>query len=135
MKFLDLDGLKHLLTKIEANFGTAVVDTSPDTDTIPFVANHQIVNVKKSSRHIDIFKWFQKASVGSILEVVFTTGIEVFRIYCSGAGTSYLFKMEKTSDGPILNRLKFLEMSYTTYVRLIKINKVSLLVAEFVQNK
>lgn len=132
MKFLDLNGLKHLLTKIKANFGTAIVKSSQNSN-IPFVANHQIVNVDSSGR-INVFNWFQKASEGGILEVVFT-GAQECLTYCGQAGISVLLKMKETSNGPILSRIEFLETAYNTYARLIKINNVSLLVAEFVQNK
>ena len=132
MKFLDLNGLNHFWTKIKASFGTAIVESSQSSD-IPFVANHQIVNINNSGR-INVFKWFQKASEGGILEVVFT-GTQECRTYCSQAGVSILLKMKETSKGPILSRIDFLETNYNTYARLIKINNTSLLVAEFVQNK
>lgn len=132
MNFLDESGLKKLFTKIKSSFGTAIVESSQSSD-IPFVANHQIVNINNSG-HINVFKWFQKASEGGILEVVFT-GTQECRTYCSQAGISVLFKMKETSNGPILSRIEFLETAYNTYARLIKINNVSLLVAEFVQNK
>lgn len=132
MKFLDESGLKKLWTKIKASFGTAIVESSQSSD-IPFVANHQIVIINNSGS-INVFKWFQKASKGGILEVVFT-GTQECRTYCSQAGISVLLKMEETSQGPILKRINFLETNYNTYARLIKININSLLVAEFVQNK
>jgi hypothetical protein len=132
MKFLDLNGLNHFWTKIKASFGTAIVESSQSSD-IQFVANHQIVNINNSGR-INVFKWFQKASEGGILEVVFT-GTQECHTYCSKAGISVLLKMEETSHGPILKRIDFLETAYNTYARLIKINNTSLLVAEFVQNK
>lgn len=132
MNFLDESGLKKLWTKIKASFGTAIVESSQSSD-IPFVANHQIVNINNSDR-INVFKWFQKASEGGILEVVFT-GTQECRTYCSQAGISVLVKMEETSQGPTLKRIDFLETAYNTYARLIKINNISLLVAEFVQNK
>lgn len=132
MNFLDENGLNHLWTKIKAIFGTAIVESSQNSK-IPFVANHQIVNVN-SSGSINVFKWFQKASVGGILEVVFT-GAHECHTNCSQAGISVLLKMKETSNGPILSRIEFLETSYNTYARLIKINNASLLVAEFVQNK
>lgn len=132
MNFLDESGLKKLWTKIKASFSTAIVVSSQNSN-IPFVANHQIVNVNSSGR-INVFNWFQKASEGGILEVVFT-GAQECRTYCSQAGISVLLKMKETSNGPILSRIEFLETAYNTYARLIKINNVSLLVAEFVQNK
>lgn len=132
MNFLDENGLNHLWTKIKASFGTAVVKSSQSSN-IPFVANHQIVIIDNSDS-INVFKWFQKASEGGILEVVFT-GTQECYTYCSQAGISVLLKMEETSHGPILKRINFLETAYNTYARLIKINNTSLLVAEFVQNK
>ena len=132
MNFLDESGLKKLWTKIKASFGTAIVKSSQSSN-ISFVANHQIVNINNSGR-INVFKWFQKASEGGILEVVFT-GTQECRTYCSQAGISVLLKMEETSQGPILKRINFLETTYNTYARLIKISNFSLLVAEFVQNK
>lgn len=132
MNFLDKNGLNHLWTKIKAIFGTAIVESSQNSN-IPFVANHQIVNVNSSGR-INVFNWFQKASVGGILEVVFT-GAHECHTCCSQSGISVLLKMKETSNGPILSRIEFLETAYNTYARLIKINNVSLLVAEFVQNK
>lgn len=132
MNFLDESGLKKLWAKIKASFNTAIVNSSQSSD-IPFVANHQIVNINNSGR-INVFKWFQKASEGGILEVVFT-GTQECRTYCSQAGFSVLLKMEETSNGPSLKRIDFLETAYNTYARLIKINNTSLLVAEFVQNK
>ena len=132
MKFLDLNGLKHLLTKIKANFDIAIVESSQNPN-IPFVANHQIVNVNRSG-NINVYDWFQKASVGGILEVVFT-GAHECHTYCSQAGISFLFKMKETSNGPILSRIEFLETAYNTYARLIKMDDDKLVVAEFVQNK
>lgn len=132
MNFLDENGLNHLWTKIKASFGIAIFDNSQDSQ-IPFVANHQIVIIDKSDR-INVFKWFQNASEGGILEVVFT-GTQECHTYCNQAGISVLLKMEETSQGPTLKRINFLETAYNTYARLIKINNTSLLVAEFVQNK
>lgn len=132
MNFLDESGLKKLWTKIKASFGTAIVKSSQSSN-ISFVANHQIVNIDNSDR-INVFKWFQKASEGGILEVVFT-GTQECHTFCSQAGFSFLLKMEETSQGPILKRIDFLETTYNTYARLIKISNAALLVAEFVQNK
>ena len=132
MNFLDESGLKKLWTTIKASFSTAIVESSQNSN-IPFVANHQIVNVNSSGR-INVFKWFEKASEGGILEVVFT-GAQECRTYCSEVNLSFLFKMKETSNGPIPSRIEFLETAYNTYARLIKINNFCLLVAEFVQNK
>ena len=75
MKFLDLNGLNHFLTKIKASFGIAIVNNSDykteiDNErhiNIPFVANHQIVKIDYE-QHINVYNWFQGASKGGILE-------------------------------------------------------------------
>ena len=68
MNFLDKNGLNHLWTKIKASFGTAIVESSQNSN-IPFVTNHQIVNVNRSG-NINVYDWFQKASKGQILSQV-----------------------------------------------------------------
>ena len=133
MKFLDLNGLKHLLTKIKANFGTAIVESSQNPN-IPFVANHQIVNVNRSG-NINVYDWFQKASKGGILEVVFAGEVTGSYTYCNNGNISYLYQMQGTSHGTNIINISFLKTNYNTYARLIKIDDDILLVAEFVQNK
>ena len=137
MKFLDLNALKHLLTKIKANFGTAIINvsdykTNTEKPSIPFVANHQIVNMDFAS-NINVFDWFQKASKGGILEIVFA-GAQGGYTYCY-TNNNYMYKMEVSSQGPVLNKIEHLETGYNTYARLIKIDDDKLVVAEFVQNK
>ena len=133
MNFLDESGLNHLWTKIKASFGIAIFDNSQDSQ-IPFVANHQIVSMKKSSE-INVYKWFVNASEGGILEIVFTGAKEGYTYCVSPSNISFMFKMEETSQGPSFKRINFLETAYNTYARLIKINNLTLVVAEFVQNK
>lgn len=133
MKFLDLNGLKHLLTKIKANFCTAIVESSQNPN-IPFVANHQIVNVNNSG-NINVYDWFQKASKGGILEVVFAGAVMVSYTYCNNGNISYLYQMQGTSHGPDIASIGFLKTDYNTYARLIKMDDDKLVVAEFVQNK
>ena len=137
MKFLDLNGLKRLLIKIKANFGTAIINvsdykTSTEKISIPFVANHQIVNMDFAS-NINVCDWFQKASKGGILEIVFA-GAQGGYTYCYN-NNNYMYKMEVSSQGPVLNKIEHLETEYNTYARLIKINDTTLVVAEFIQNK
>lgn len=134
MKFLDLNGLKHFLTKINASFGTAVV-RSYQTSTTSFVANHQIINVN-SSGDINVYDWFQKASKGGILEIFITSGLGT-RIYCKNQSNnfSYLYKMRDSQSGPMSGMIDFLEINYNNYARLIKTDYDTLVVAEFVQNK
>lgn len=141
MNFLDESGIKKLWTKIKANFGTAIVNNSDyrnETDasgyiSIPFVANHQIVNMNISFS-INVYNWFQKASKGGILEVVFA-GAQGASTYCSNNGNSYMYKMQLSSHGPLINKIEYLTMTYDTYTRLIKTDDNKLVVAEFVQNK
>ena len=133
MKFLDLNGLKHLLTKIKANFGTAIVESSRNPN-IPFVANHQIVNVNRSG-NIKVYDWFQKASKGGILEVFFAGDVTGSYTYCNNGDISYLYQMQGTSHGMDIVKISFLKTDYNTYARLIKTDDDKLVVATFVQNK
>lgn len=141
MKFLDLNGLKHLLTKIKASFGTAIVNnsdykTKPDNEghiSIPFVANHQIVKMDYS-QNINVYDWFQKASKGGILEVVFA-GAQGGNTFCYNNGNSYMYQMQGTSHGMDIVSIAFLKTEYNTYARLIKTDNEKLVVATFVQNK
>lgn len=141
MNFLDESGIKKLWTKIKANFGTAIVNNynyKNETDAsgyirIPFVANHQIINMNLSC-NINVYNWFKGASEGGILEIVFAgaQGGSTFGI--NDTNTSIIYKMEGGSNGPALNKLDYLPTVYNTYARLIKLNG-KLVVAEFVQNK
>ena len=140
MNFLDESGLKKLWAKIKASFNTAIVNTydyRTEVDntgyiSIPFVANHQIVNMDYS-QNINVYDWFQKASKGGILEVVFA-GAQGGYTYCSNNGNTHMYKMV-ILNGPRFNSIKVLETAYNTYARLIKTDDEILTVAEFVQNK
>ena len=141
MKFLDLNGLNHFWTKIKASFGTAIVNTydyrteidNTGVISIPFVANHQIVNMD-FSQNINVYDWFQKASRGGILEIFFA-GAQGGNIYCHTNNNHCMYKMELSSQGPLFNKIDHLVMSWNIYIRLIKTDDTKLVVAEFVQNK
>lgn len=139
MKFLDLNGLNHFWTKIKASFGTAVVFSSKCEESrlgkiIPFVTNHQFINVDTENNN-DVYNWFQKASKGGTLEVVFTK-IEGCTISCRNNNKSYMYKMALSrSKGPYMATIDFLSVQFSNYARLIKIDDNTLLVAEFVENK
>ena len=141
MNFLDESGLKKLWTKIKASFGTAIVnnfDYRNEVDnaghiSIPFVTNHQIVRMYYS-QNINVYNWFQKASKGGILEVVFA-GAQGASTYCSNNGNSYMYKMQLSSHGPLINKIEYLTTTYDTYTRLIKTDDDKLVVVEFVQNQ
>lgn len=127
MKFLDLNGLNHFLTKIKASFGTAIVKSSQNQN-IPFVANHQIVNLDTAG-NINVYNWFQKASKGGILEIVITGLMIGTFIYCKDSDdTSYLYKIKGTSNGTIFENLESFMAGNYTY--LIKIDNDKLLVAK-----
>ena len=139
MNFLDESGLKKLWAKIKASFDTAIVNSSRNVRDdsgrviIPFVANHQIVRMDMSTS-INVYDWFQKASRGGILEVVFA-GAQGGNTFCYNNGDSYMYKMQVSSHGPLLNKITYLATAYDTYARLIKTDDNKLVVAEFVQNK
>lgn len=142
MKFLDLNGLNHFLTKIKASFGTAIVNNSDykteiDNEghiNIPFVANHQIVKIDYT-QHINVYNWFQGASKGGILEIVFA-GAGRGSTHCRRYdGNNYMYKTILSSSVPTLQSIDFLPTTYNTYARLIKTDDNKLVVAEFVQNK
>ena len=141
MNFLDESGLKKLWAKIKASFNTAIVNTydyRTEVDnrgyiSIPFVANHQIVNMDYS-QNINVYDWFQKASRGGILEIFFA-GAQGGDIYCLTNNNHYMYKMKGSSHGPLLDKIDHLAMSWNIYVRLIKTDDTTLVVAEFVQNK
>lgn len=141
MNFLDESGLKKLWAKIKASFNTAIVNDSDYRNeldnkgniSIPFVANHQIVNMDLSY-NINVYDWFQKASKGGILEIVFA-GAQGGSTFCNNNGDSYMYKMQVSSHGPLLNKIVYLATAYDTYARLIKTDDNKLVVAEFVQNK
>ena len=140
MNFLDESGLKKLWAKIKASFGTAVVSNSEYNDKIddlghiiiPFVANHQIVEMNMSSS-INVFNWLKGASEGGILEIVFT-GAQGGETFCTWQGSSLIYKMATDRYGPQLTKLDKLSTAYNTYARLIKSNG-RLIVVEFVENK
>ena len=127
MRFLDLNGLNYFLTKIKASFGTAIVKSSQNQN-IPFVANHQIVNLDTAG-DINVYNWFQRVSKGGILEIV-TTGLMIeTRTYCTdNDDTSHLYKINGTSNSPIFENLESFMAGNYTY--LIKIDNDKLLVAK-----
>lgn len=139
MNFLDKSGLQYLWTKIKASFGTAVVFSSKCEGSrlgkiIPFVTNHQFINVDTEDNN-DVYNWFQKASKGGTMEVVFTK-IEGCSISCRNNNKSYMYKMALSrSKGPYMATIDFLSVQFSNYARLIKIDDNTLLVAEFVENK
>lgn len=139
MKFLDLNGLNHFWTKIKASFGTAVVfsskcEKSGSSKIIPFVTNHQFINVDSETDN-NVYNWFQKASKGGTLEIAFTK-IEGCSISCHNNNKSYMYKMALSrSQGPYMATIDFLTVQFSNYARLIKIDDNTLLVAEFVENK
>ena len=137
MKFLDLNGLKHLLKFMDRTVSVASSKfqfNSQSRRDIPFITNHQIINMDISG-NINIFNWFKGASEGGILEIVFA-GAQSGNTFgiINDTNISIIYKMEERGRGPVLNKLDYLPTAYNTYARLIKLNG-KLIVAEFVQNK
>lgn len=142
MNFLDESGLKKLWTKIKASFGTAIVvnsECSNNRDSkgrimIPFVANHQIISFSLAG-YINVYDWFQKASIGGILEVVIE-GAQGGATFCETDNKSRLYQMRLPSaQGPRLTNIESVPISYNSYIRLIKTNDNILLVAADTSNK
>ena len=134
MKFLDLNGLKHLLkfmdrtvSVVSGNFQT----NSQGRRDIPFITNHQIIS-NNSSGNINVFNWFKGASEGGTLEIV-STGSLGGRLYgIDDTNTSIMYKMEVVHPNPpILDKCDSLTLSYNTYARLIKLDG-KLIVADFI---
>ena len=136
MKFLDLNGLKHLLKFMDRTISvntSTIQFNSQDRREIPFITNHQIINLN-SSGHIDVFNWFKGASEGGILEIVFTEARNGYTYCINDEGISMIYKTAITSTGPILKNLNSLATAYNTYARFIKLDG-KLIVAEFVTNR
>lgn len=137
MKFLDLNGLKHLLKFMDKTVSVASSKcqcNSQGSRVIPFITNHQIINMD-SSGNIDVFNWFKGASEGGILEIVFAGAQGGVIFGMDDTNTSIIYKMEiGKNQGPALNKLSFVSTAYDTYTRLIKLNG-KLIVAEFIHNK
>lgn len=136
MKFLDLNGLKHLLKFMDRTVSVKASSyqfNSQHIREIPFITNHQIINMNIVG-HIDVSNWFKGASEGGILEIVFA-GATTGYTYCKDDnGASIIYKMKITGTGPILDSLNSLATAYNTYTRLIKLDG-KLIVAEFVNNR
>ena len=138
MKFLDLNGLKHLLKFMDRT--VSVVSSNFQTNShgrrdIPFITNHQIIDANSSAYGVNVYDWFQKASKGGILEIVFA-GAELGNIYCRRYdGINYMYKTILSSSVPTLQSINFLPTAYNTYTRLIKTDDNKLIIAMFYQSK
>lgn len=141
MEFLDKIGLNSLWKKIKTNFGTFVsdaarVDVIINYSTIPFKANHQIVNmdseIEENQKPINLFYWFEQASRGGIIEIIPTVNVRS-DIYCFDPNdvdmNSHIYMMENATDGPTLKQIPSIPASYNTYLRLIKVDNDKLVVA------
>lgn len=137
MKFLDLNGLKHLLKFMDRT--VSVVSGNFQTNSqvrrdIPFITNHQIIS-NNSSGNINVFNWFKGASEGGILEIVSTGSLGGSLYGIDDTNTSIMYKMEVVHPNPpILDKCDSLTLSYNTYARLIKLDG-KLIVADFIKNQ
>lgn len=126
MNFLDKNGLNHLWTKIKASFGTAIVDNSQSA-MIPFVANHQIVNINTESS-INVYNWFQKASKGGILELIDTGTSLSHSVFCKKDDISYLYRKQATPNNIGLANINYWVVPNSNGMRLIKVYDDKLIV-------
>lgn len=142
MNFLNESGLKNLWAKIKASFGTAVVSNSKYNDKrddsgavmIPFVANHQIINVDIPT-DIDVFNWFKGASEGGILEIIPTSATISKKLYCiNDENTSIIYKMAY-QNGFLLRIQEALTLAPANYLRLIKLDEKLIVAAQVFNNK
>ena len=137
MKFLDLNGLKHLLKFMDRTVSVASSKfqfNSQSRRDIPFITNHQIINMDISG-NINIFNWFKGASEGGILEIVSTGSLGGILLGIDDMNTSIMYKMKVVSPNPpILDKCDSLTLSYNTYARLIKLNG-KLIVAYFISKQ
>ena len=129
MKFLDLDGLKHLLKFMDRT--VSVATSEYPSGNIPFITNHQIIKMDTSSG-INVINWLEGASEGGILEIVFAGG-QGGDLKCLKSDKSLMYKMGMGRYGPELQNLSHLYLVYNKYVRLIKYDG-KLLVIEDVTN-
>lgn len=137
MKFLDLNGLKHLLKFMDRTVSVASSNFQADSHgirDIPFITNHQIISNDRSG-NINVSNWFKGASEGGTLEIVSTGSLGGILFCTDDMNTSIIYKMKVApSNNPILDKYDNLSLSYNIYARLIKLNG-KLIVAEYVQNK
>ena len=137
MKFLDLNGLKHLLKFMDRTVSVVSSDlqlNSHGRRDIPFITNHQIIS-NDLSGSINVFNWFKGASEGGTLEIVSTGSLGGNLYGIDDMNTSIMYKMNVVSiNPPILDKCDSLSLSYTTYARLIKL-KGKLIVAAFIRSQ
>lgn len=135
MKFLDLNGLKHLLKFMDRTVSVKASDyslNSQDRRDIPFITNHQIINVDIPN-NINVFNWFKGASEGGTLEIIPTSAVGLKRVYCiNDEGTSILYGMV-IENTPSLKNLDSNIIPPTGYIRLIKLDE-KLIVTEYFIN-
>lgn len=133
MKFLDLNGLKYFLKFIDRTVSTPVSKYSNNSQNrceIPFITNHQIINVNRIE-DIEVFNWFKGASEGGILEIVPTTIIQNKKLYCTSGNISLIYKMNPhNSMGAVLTKFAYITLNFDKYIRLIKLES-KLIVAEY----
>ena len=137
MKFLDLNGLKHLLKFMDRTVSVVSSNFQPNSHgrrDIPFITNHQIIS-NDLSGNINVFNWFKGASEGGTLEIVSTGSLGGSLYGIDDMNTSIMYQMKVVSPKPpILDKCDSLTLSYNTYARLIKL-KGKLIVADFIRNQ
>lgn len=127
MKFLDLNGLKRLVTKIVNNLAPYVNNfrdyTFEDSD-IPDVVDvsylghtYQITIFNIVDTEMNIYDWFKAAPNGAILDII--SEINDSSLVCNTSTQSYLWKANPEGNNGTVNVDSIL-MPSGAYIRVIK---------------
>ena len=126
MKFLDLNGLKHFITKIVNNLAPYVnnfQDYIYDDEDIPDVVDvsylghtYQITAFDIVETEMNIYNWFKDAPNGAILDII--SEINGSSLTCKTSTQSYLQKVNPTGEGTV--RVNNIVLPLGAYIRVIK---------------
>lgn len=126
MKFLDLNGLKHFITKIVNNLAPYVnnfQDYIYDDEDIPDVVDvsylghtYQITAFDIVDTEMNIYNWFKDAPNGAILDII--SEINGSSLTCKTSKQSYLQKVNPTGEGTV--RVNNIVLPSGAYIRVIK---------------
>lgn len=126
MKFLDLNGLKHFVTKIVNNLAPYMnnfQDYVEDDENIPNVVDvsylghtYQITMFDIVQTEMNIYNWFKYAPNGAILDI--TAIVDDGKLTCKTSTQSYLQKANSTGDGTII--VNSISLPIGGYIRVIK---------------
>lgn len=126
MKFLDLKGLKHFVTKIVNNLAPYVnnfQDYVFDDEDIPDVVDvsylghtYQITAFDIVETEMNIYNWFKDAPNGAILDII--SELNDASLTCKTSTQSYLQKVNPAGEGII--KVNSIVLHSGDYIRVIK---------------